>query len=516
MPLVPQSPALYTPAWWLLELNRRLDVRLGFKPQANGVRTLGLDRWEDYYRGRLNLALASEKWRAEFAQRFPVYSANFMELVVDKHRERLQVQGIRFGDNTTTDPDAWRWWQDNHMDAESLKLHREALVKGSSYVLVWPADDGDREPEISVESPNEVIVATAPGKAWKRLAALKRYRGDDDRAHCEVYLPDGIWKYKSSQEWSGFSMTSWVTVANWEPERIAGEDWPIPNPYGVVPIVPFVHRPDLLNEGESKIIPVAANQDAVNKLRVDAFVASEFASFKQRWAIGIDIPVDPTTGEPVEPFRSAVDHLWVVPPPNPDQIPANGQAPQVAFGEFDVTPLGPFYDAIQGEIQMLGAISRTPYHYLLPQSGQPPSGDSLRAAEAGLVAEVVDDMVNLGESHEEVFRLNFRMRNDPRGKGSGAEIVWRDPETQSEGAHIDALVKMVTSLGVPKEAAWALIPGVTPQTIARWKRMALAEELSRPPTPAPFTLVPGGQPAGPQPPQLTDGQAPAAGAEPAR
>ena len=50
-----------------------------------------------------------------------------------------------------------------------------------------------------------------------------------------------------------------------------------------------------------RIAAVMSNQDAINKYRADALVASEFAAFRQRWAIGIDIPVDPETGRPSSP-----------------------------------------------------------------------------------------------------------------------------------------------------------------------------------------------------------------------
>lgn len=479
-------PALYSPEWWVDRLSLQLDTRL--KPMvittnAKGPSVRIVDvprdgdmlRWQRYYDGRLNLALASAKWRAEFESRFPHYTANFMEMVVDKHRERLQVQGIRYGDSPAADTEAWDWWQENHLDAESLKLHREMLVKSACYALVWPNEDG--VPEVSIESPEEVIVETAPGKAWKRLAALKRFLGVDDFLHAELFLPEGVYKYRSAQRNSDFSLSDqWHRLARWQPEKIDGEEWPIENPVGVVPVVPFIHKPDLRNRGTSKIMPVASNQDAINKYRVDAFVASEFASFRQRWVIGLDIPTDPETGKAIEPFRSAVDRLWTVPPPDPDDYPDSSKAPEVKFGEFDISPLDPFYTSIVGEIRMLGTISKIPMHQLLPQTGQPASAEAILADESGLIAEVIDDMTNIGESWEEVFRLNFAFRGDERGQAPGAEVIWRNPAVQSESAHIDALVKM-KALSVPDLALWELMQGVTQKTIRRWQALAAQQAL---------------------------------------
>jgi Phage portal protein, SPP1 Gp6-like len=465
--------------WWLRRLSARLDHR-----------RYDLRRWDDYYRGRLNLALASEKWRNEFAARFPRYSVNFMARVVDKHRERLAVQGIRYDPEGTADQEAWDWWQANHLDAESIKLHRELLAKSEGHVLVWPNEDG--EPEVSIESPEQVVVETVPGKSWKRRAALKRFMGDDGRVHAELFTPDGIYKFRSRQRANDFSAPSdrWMPLVVWEREDVQGEAWPIPNPVGVVPIVPFVNRPDLENRGESEIARVASTQDAVNKYRVDAFVAAEFASFRQRWAIGLDIPVDPATGLPVEPFKAAVDRVWILRRPNEGA----GEEPWTSetrpeFGEFDVTPLEPFYAAIDGELRMMATISAIPFHDLLPQAGQPPSAESLTAQDNALVAMVLDSMINVGENWEEVFRLNFLMRGDARGNLSSSELLWRDPAPKTESQIVDALTKM-QSMGVPNEALWERIPGVTPQTILRWKRLALQQSLEQVLAPAPLTLLP--------------------------
>ena len=507
------GPRAGSPEWWLRRLSRRLDRRLGNVSVSSNGLDVPLARWESYYRGKLNLALASAKWRAEFATRFPQWSANFMATAVNKHRERLQVQGIRYGTDPGSDDDAWGWWQDNHLDAESVKLFRMMLVDGSAYVLVWPNPETG-EPEASIESAAEVVVETVPGKSWQRQAALKRWVDDDGYLRAELYLPDRIHYYRSTQRDLEFSSTRWVALARWQTYVPAGApDSDVENPYGVVPIVPFVHMPDAINEGVSKIAGIATNQDAINKYRVDALVAAEFASFRQRWVIGLDIPTDPETGQPVEAFRSAVDRLWMVPPPDPEDHPDARTAPPVQFGEFDVTPLSPFYDSIAGELRLLAVNAPLPQHYVLPQSGQPPSGDSLRAAEAMLVAAVLDTQVDAGEGVEEVFRLQFLMRDDPKAQQRQREVIWRDPEVQSEGEHIDALLKM-RAMGVPDVALWERMRGVTQQTIKRWQMLAQRQGIDggslAPPTQ--LTLLAGGQANAPASARLES----AAGAEPAR
>jgi hypothetical protein len=77
--------------------------------------------------------------------------------------------------------------------------------------------------------------------------------------------------------------------------------------------------------------------------------------------------------------------------------------------------------------------------------------------------------LHFGESWEQVIRLGFQIKDDPRADEPAAETIWGDPESRTEGEHVDAVVKM-RSLEIPLEALWERV-GATPQEIARWKTM---------------------------------------------
>jgi hypothetical protein len=467
--VTPQTPAKGSNEWWLARLGRRLDDRRG-----------RMTKFEDYFEGRQPLSFVSDTFRMAFGDRFRVFSSNFMSLVVDAHRERLQVQGIRFGTNPDADVDAWSWWQENRLDAESQTAFTESLVKGIAYILVWPNEAGI--PEASIESPLQMVVETAPGQSWKRLAAMKRWLDDERHYRAELYLPDGIYKYRSIQSALDFSLTDWASIASWTKDEIKGEDWPVKNPIGTIPVVPLINRPRLNkqlpngtvipDEGESEIAKVMSNQDVINKLRADMVNASDLAAFRQRWLRNFEVQYDEETGQAIEPFKAAVDRLWILPPPDPNDPNAKDSQPE--FGEFEQTDVSGIVSGIGMEVQHLGAISKTPYHYLLPQAGQPPSGDSLKASETGLVAKVRDSQLYKGEALEEVFRLNFAFRNDPRAKDTGAEIDWKNPESQAEAVHTDAMAKW-KGLDIPDEIIWAEL-GLSPRQIARIKELVAGQD----------------------------------------
>jgi len=469
-----------SPEWWLGRLLARLASRRA-----------DLDTLEAYYDGDQPLAFASQRFRDAFGSRFREFSSNFMALVVDAPAERLEVQGFRFRD-AEGDADIWRRvWQANDLDAASQLAHVEALMKGVAYALVEPRADG--VPLVTVEDACDTIVEPAPKDRRERAAALKRWVDGDGHLVAYVYLPDddapaAVHKYRSlDRAVSAGPVPAGATElpieaavgggVRWARLEVPGEPWPLPNPLGVVPVVPLPNRPRLSGrarpgtgirvgaDGRSEIAAVMSNQDAINKYRADALVASEFAAFRQRWAIGIDIPVDPETGRPIEPFKPAVDRLWTFPRPDPED--PNQAFPQV--GEFAATDLAPYKLMIETEVGHISSISRIPYHFFLGQpQAIPPSGESLKSSEAGLVRKVGRIALHIGEGWEEVMRLCLLAMGDARGRIRSAETIWRDPETQNEAVRTDAVLKQFAAGVIDLETAQEQL-GYSPEQVRQMR-----------------------------------------------
>lgn len=418
---------IYSSAWWLERLEQELQSQQGEQ------RVYRL-----YYAGRQPLAYASERFRRQFRDTYARFADNFARLIIQATNERLTVTGFRFGTDRR-DRLAWQIWQTNQLDRLSKVAQKEALVTGRCPVLVWPAEP---QPMIRVLSPSEVVVM-AGDDPLERAAALRVWTALDGGRYATLYLPDRLEKY------------AWRDGA-WVVREVPGEPWPLPNPLGQVPIVDLVCDPDIDGRPHSELEPVLPLQDALNKLMIDMLTASEFAAFRQRWVTGLEIPVDPETGKPVELFKAAVDRVW------------HSASPDTKFGSFEATDLGPYVRAIEAVIQHIATVTRTPPHYLLGQAGTFPSGESLRATETGLVAKAKDRQVEFGEAWEEVMRLAFLARRDDVGaRYVAAETIWADAEVKTESEHIDALTKLAT-LGVPQEQLWA-DAGYTPEQIARFR-----------------------------------------------
>lgn len=432
-PTTSQNP-VGSPLWWLKRLQGRLDDRRPY-----------FELMSKYYVGDHALPTPHERAREGF-RRFLVQSrANWTGLVVDAVAERLHVEGFRVADDAA-DSDAWSYWQRNQLDAESELVHVEGLVNGETYVSVWNNPDDPEVPLITPEHPCQMVHEDDPENRRRMAAAAKFYKDDwtgDD--HAVLYLPDAIHKYRRRGQ------TTWQAR-----EEI------LDNPLGQVPIVVFRNRARLLDGGRSEIEDCIPIQDRINKTLFDRLMASEYSSFRQRWAIGLEIPLD-DNGNPREPFKAAHDRLWVA------------EDPDTKFGEFSATDLEPYIKAVESDVQHMAAISRTPPHYLLGEIVNI-SGDALKAAETGLSSKAGARARQYGEAWEKVIRLAFAVLDDPRSKVADAETIWRDVETRTEGELVDALVKMQT-LGVPKAALWERW-GATPQEIERWQDQAFEEALT--------------------------------------
>jgi hypothetical protein len=440
-----------SPLWWLDNLQKKLQKRRS-----------EIAVYDDYYEGRHPLAFASEKFLKAFGGLFEAFADNWCDLVVDAVEERLNVTGFRLEADSRGDDAAWAMWQANNLDADSQMGITEALVNGLAAAIVW-AGPNDTTPSITMEHPREVIVASAPGNRRRRLAALKWWTDEDQGVEmATVYLPDAIYKYRTrtKAERRGMGAGQNAGSAKWVERDTPGEDWPLKNPLGVVPVVPLANRPRLLVPGVSEIKRVIPLQDAVNKLVTDMVVASEFSAFRQRWATGMDIPVDPETNQPIEPFRAAVDRLFMA------------EDAQTQFGEFGETNLANFVTAIEMVVQHIASQTRTPPHYFYLR-GQFPSGESIKSAETGLVAKARRKMRHLGEDLEEVIRLGFKVLDDPRADQPGLETIWADPESRTEAEHVDATAKK-RALKVPLLQLWEDI-GYSPQQIDRFKQMHAEE-----------------------------------------
>lgn len=388
-----------------------------------------------YYHGDHKLAFATEKFQSAFGDLFRAFADNLCPAIVDAVSDRLEITGfdVESGDESAAKA-AREIWNANRMDRYAAEVHDEALKAGDAYVIVWP--DAQGRPVIHPNDGHVMTVGydqeTRRAIEWAAKGWLDEHTG---RFRLTLYYPDRIEKYVTINPTKELP----DKASAFERYEVPGEAWPLPNPWGQVPVFHFPNAAKSGRFGVSELKPVIPLQDGLNKAVADMLIAAEFVAMPQRWVTGIEIPTDPETGKPVQPWKAAVDRVWAT------------ADPDVRFGQFPSGDLKQYLDEQESFRLEIARVSRTPIHYLLPSTGQFPSGEALRTAETPFVAKIKRRQVSFGNAWEDVLRFALRIANGPDAQLS---INWLPADARSRNELMNELV-LKQSLGVPPRQLWS-------------------------------------------------------------
>ena len=392
------------------------------------ARYADLDR---YYTGTQPLAYLSPEAKTALGNRFGVMASNIPRLAVTALAERLRITGF------SGDAALWADWVRNDLDQTSGVAHREALLLGDSFVIVW-ADPFGR-PRVTVESAKQVGVLTDPGSR-QIVAALKRWE-DTTRKTTEavLYLPDRIVRLRANQA-GAVTAQGLATV-----EELA-------NPLGVVPVVNLRNSDRILGEhGSSEIDDLKPLVDALNKSLADMMVTSEYAGRPRRRATGLE-----PTEEPVldDEGNDTGDTVEVNPIPEGARAMIS-EAADAKFGQLAAADLGGYEASVRVLLGQIMAVSTLPAHYVGVFTDNPASADALRAAEASLTARAEARQQTFGRAWEQVAKLMVAVRDgrDP-SMIDDIRVLWADAATRSVAQEADAVVKLYAAGLLP--ASYAL------------------------------------------------------------
>ncbi|HEU0102271.1 MAG TPA: phage portal protein, partial [Mycobacteriales bacterium] len=397
-----------------LDVLARLSARLD-------ERTPALTRLDGYYAGTQPASFLAPEARVALGDRLRVLSVNLPRLQVQALAERLGVTGFRTaGPDTDPDADLWRIWRANGLEDASAQAHVDALVYGRAFVIVW-AGRTPQTPRVTVESARQVAVEYDPGSR-EVTCAVKRWSAGG-RGQAVVYERDRITRYTSSS-YLPVGTVSPAPAEGTVPELLSpAGGWSsagsVPNPLGVVPVVPLVNRGRLLDvDGVSEMADVLGLTDALNKVMSDAMVTSEFFARPRRWAVGLEL-VEDDQGNAVNPFPNEADRMW------------QSEDPATRFGQFDAARLDGYSDLAATITHQIGALTGLPPHYLGLHGDQPASADAIRSAEASLVARAVSRQRTFGQAWSDVAALILAVRDGQDPAALDVETVWASPETRT-------------------------------------------------------------------------------------
>lgn len=395
----------------------------------------------DYYDGKHKLSFATEDFKHAFGNLFRAFAENLMPAVVDAVRDRLKLSGFTVhgtkkqkGPLEPNTPEAaiLEIWRRNLMDQRAGRVHLQVLKTGDAYLIVWPDAGG-----FPVIYPNKATAVTVryddetPGRI---IYAAKAWVTPDQKARLTLYFEDRIEKYVTRNKVQGGLPDTARSFIRFEQD---GERWPLDNPYMRVPVFHFANNADIGEFGVCEHKDAIPLQDGLNKSLADMLICGEYHSLPQRWATGIELPIDPQTGKPLNPFLPG--EFWAA------------KAKEAQFGQLEAANLEQFIKAKNGWKEDISAVTGTPWHYLNPVGASPPSGEAIKTVETRLSAKVYDRQVSFGNSWETAFRFCLEIAKFP---DVDLDSVWEDTQPRDETVTLNNSVTKVEKLGGSRRQAW--------------------------------------------------------------
>lgn len=431
-----------------------------------------MEKYRNYYDGEQEIVYGTDKFKSEVVVSYPGLKENWCEVVVDAPADKLKLEKIVFlkekseggegaggaggadGVGSSVDPTedpidkpltnaVWKAFRDNDIDEQQDEIHTGALIEGRSAMIVWP--DTELGARIDWQPAQNIYVRYADDDWRKPIAALKRWRVDSGEVYLTLYTPNFIYKYKEVN-----AMTQPVPLSDYrkktipaasantalEERRPEGEEWPLPNPFGSVPVIEFpAPRGSKLKDA----IPI---QDALNYLLLLNLYAGENVGFKQR--VFFTHAKEPTGG-----WENSPGKVWRIPP----YVDAEGKMTQGSAFEFTATSLDQFKNSIEMLLQHLAFTTKTPMRMFFNSDrggrGDAPSGDSQLVSDDAMIEDIDKMQSRFGNSWYRVALLVARAMNLLElGDRRTGEAVWVDHRARYKTALMEE-AKSMADIGIP-------------------------------------------------------------------
>jgi hypothetical protein len=421
-----------------------------------------------YYEGRHRSTIPQGKTLArELRELLDDLNDNLCDDIVDEPVNRLAI--LSWTGPGKAGKAATESWTRNRGDARSSDVHRNGWMAGDGFTIVQVDERGkarwySQRPEqmavrYSPEYPDAIEVAAKVwrvGKAW-RLNLYYPPATDDGSPWVERYVTKG-----TNNDGSVPSPKAFQPIAETENadgtrtqavEALEGDRIPV-----------FHYPADAIGcYGKAALSStVIGLQDVLNKSVVDMVVAMEGHALPDRWATGIQVEIDPATGQERPLQKTGRERL----------IRTGSKDAQ--FGQFQQAAMDSFLstqDKYRLEIARKGYLPA--YVVSIDAAGNAPSGLSLLITEGRLTKRVKSAQRDWGQEWREQQAYMLRLEGLKDVTAEELEIAWAPAETRDETALLEALT-LKMGLGLPKRQA-LIEAGYDEDDVDEWLDAAQAQ-----------------------------------------
>jgi hypothetical protein len=459
----------------------------------------GYDKAQEYYEAAVPELFASQRLRRAMLRSGMSFQLNFARIVVDSVVDRLEIASVTSDDESGPDEAIQALSEANKLELQGANIMRKGCTYGDAYVMVWPREGSTApyQPEdiqVIYQDPRTVRVFYADDNPLEVEYAAKKWE-ENGSVRLDLYYPDRVESYVSKKGTKGRDAKDFIPTSGSGPDDgDADEDdtnpaHVTPHDFGQVPVFHFKTDADEYGEPEHKHFYSVT--DIIHKLAIGHIAGVDYQSFPQRWALveadsdsseaaredeglySFDMQqggtTEPLGGEARSQFKADPGSVWI----------AEGIK---AFGQFDVADCENFIKPMEFYLRCGATITNTPLHYFDP-SGDQPSGESLKTAEAPFIKKVKTRKASFGDTWRQVFTFALKLLGYPEPK----VLVRWVPSESTDDQSTWATAKLKQDAGVPVEQTH-LEAGYTATQVEEWaqagesglpQRVALLEQMGQ-------------------------------------
>jgi hypothetical protein len=315
---------------------------------------------------------------------------------------------------------------------------------GTAYAIVGFPEGSDM-PRVTVEDPRQVIADTSEWDMNTVQQAVKVFT-ENGLHYAYFYYPDQVVVYSKEANENIYDPEKWKL------------DVVQPNPLGEVPVVKFTNADE---RGEYE--PYLDILDRINHMLLQRLVIATTQAFRQRVIAG-DFPTHDADGNEIDYngiFEAGAGSLWMVP---------EGASVE-DLAQSDIQGI---LQAVRADIQDFAAVTRTPMHYLAPDSSSG-SAEGASLAREGLVFKTEDRIARATPGWSKVMSLLFRWVGDEeRAQLLDLEPIWKPAERYSLSERADANTKFQD---IPFRTRMQLVGQFSPSEVAEMEVERAGEAL---------------------------------------
>lgn len=427
--------------------------------------------------GRVEEIFADPRVARELAHTGEAYRFNLIKTPITVRSSRCELSAVKVPDNEVATKEISTVWKANQMAVYYPTLIRETFTYGDYYLMAWLVDENpdattDDElvkarVELTTRNPKNTRVIYDQQDERQKRFAISRWpsAGTDSLWMVELFYKDSVERYIQVKGQAPNRPEGWEPYEDEETHKAAVE----PHDFGEVPF--FHHRTDV-PYGKPVHLDGYGAQHALNKLLITLLTTTDSHGQPQRYGLlDKDAVLDQQTDTPqwtddVDAGAYTVAGL--------DGKGGQGSAIRsgpgtfqtltgmASVGQFDAADPSVFLDPSEFFIRIMAQTTNTPLHYFDP-SGDQPSGESLKVAEAPLVKDIQWLQLLQGSAVEEEWTFILRLLGIAV---EDVEVRWASVASAT-GLSDWQMVQAKVDVGVPVDQA-LVETGYEPEQVRKW------------------------------------------------